>query len=321
MNFLFLLVVLATPKFYFTDGVTAVVGKKVILASDIKLKLQPHVTKICKQPSSGQRSKILDNFWKGALENEIGQVLLEVEGQKHNIYIGTTAINRTIRAVLKQNKLNSLAELKKKLAAKSHPYLLWRKELRRHLLKRQLISDLVSSRVSVDEEAVKSYYLQKLREGNAEKRVTFQELFIPTKSVTPKIIKEILAEINKKTDFKLIFNKYSPGKSSKMNKVDITPGTYSPQIDRILFPKNMKDAKVNVVHGPLKSEEGVFFIKIIERKESGYLSYAKVKIRLKRELVRKKLQKKERDWIKNLRAKYLVDIHISQPPTDYLCSP
>jgi len=307
------------PSTKYLDGVTAVVGKKVILASDIKLKLSPHVRNICAITSAPQRNKTLDDLWKGALEDEIGQVLLEVEAQKHNIYIGNTEINATVRAVLKQNNFSSVSQLQEKLAEKNYPYLLWRKDLKRHLLRRQLLADLVQSKVNVDEEAVKSYYLQKLREGNAEESVSILVLGLPRKSATPRIIADITAAIKAKAEFQTIISKWGKGIPGNGKHVDVTPGTYAPQVDRSLFPKNGKALGAGSVLGPVTTSEKVFFIKIIDRKESGYLSYEKVKKRLKNELLQKKIQKKTEEWIKSLRSNYLVDIKLTTPPKGFFC--
>ncbi|MBU1536468.1 hypothetical protein KKF84_14165 [Myxococcota bacterium] len=306
-----------SPKKYL-DGITAVVGKKVVLASDIRLKLSPHLKNICNIPAGAQRTKTLEDLWKGALEDEIGQVLLEVEAQKHNIYIGTTEINATIRAVLKQNNFKALSQLKEKLAEKNYPYLLWRKDLRRHLLRRQLLADLVQSKVNVDEEAVKSYYLQKLREGNAEESVSILVLSLPKKTTSAKTVESIANAIKAKADFSAILKKWSPVKGDGKH-IDVTPGTYAPQVDRALFPKSGKAPVAGMVLGPVVTAEKVFFIKILERKESGYLSYKKVRKRLKNELLQKKVQKKTEEWIKSLRSSYLVDIKLTAPPEGYFC--
>lgn len=310
----------APQKVRYLDGIAALVGKRVILSSEIKLKLTPQLKSICGHPNPAARKRAIEGLWKGAIEDEIGHVLMEVEAEKHNIYIGSTQINATIELVMKNNSYTSLSQLKAALAQKHYPYLLWRKDLRRHLLRRQLLADLVRSKINVDEAAVKSYYLQKLREGDAEEKVTLLELFLPNKSATPKRLNTITAALKKGTDLTFVGKRYAPGKAI-VQREGITPGTYAPQVDRILFPKSAKAkrAPLGSVHGPIKTAEGYFFVKILSRIESGYLAFEKVKEKLKRELMNRKILKKTEEWIKTLRSKYLVDVRSTVPPPGYLC--
>ncbi|MBU1219938.1 peptidyl-prolyl cis-trans isomerase [Myxococcota bacterium] len=308
---------LLSQKPVLLEGVSAVVGKKIVLVSEVTEKLTIQKTQICGIADSTQRLATFENLWKAALQDEINSVLMEIEAQNHNIYIGPEQIDRTIRMIVKQNRYDSLEQLKALLKEKNYPYLLWRKDIKRQLLVTELVSNVVTTRISVDDEAVKSFYLQKLRAVNAEEKVTLQEIFIK-----PEAYKKVKASLEKdlkdKTDFDLLIKKYGVRfKSTDGLRTDTTPGTYPPAIDRVLFGK--KPAKKNEIIGPFVTEDGVLVLRIMERTESGFEKFEVVKDKLKKELEARMRQKKMAEWVKSLRTKHLVDIRITAPPISLLC--
>jgi peptidyl-prolyl cis-trans isomerase SurA len=311
----------APKKPIIIEGIVAIAGNKIILVSDLKLKMAPALIKICKIPDAANRKHALNIVWKQAMETEIGQTLLEIEGKKHNIFIDSNRLNYAVQMIIKQNRVSSLAQWKQKLKSENYPYLLWRKDVKRFLLQKSLMANIIKNRVSVDDEAVKSYYLQKLREVNAEAKVSLQEIFIPSKLFNKTVLAGIQKEIKDKITFSQLVLKYSKTKSKIRSglRKNITPGTYPPSINKLLFPKTGKMLKENTIIGPVSTENGVYFIKILSSQESGYLSFNEVKNKLKKELINKKFKKKSVEWLKSLKSKYSITTHINTPPYNLFC--
>ncbi|MBN2725255.1 MAG: peptidyl-prolyl cis-trans isomerase [Deltaproteobacteria bacterium] len=315
MKYLFILMLLA-PKPVLVEGVAAVVGKKIILVSEIKEKLALQKNQICSIADKKAQKSTIDALWKSALEEEISQVLMQIEGQSHNIYIGSEQIDRAIRLILQQNKFTSVEQLKAKLAEKNYPFLLWRKDVKRHLLMTELASNLVYTKVHIDDEAVKSFYRQKVREANAEAKVKVMEIRIPSSRYI-KLKEQIKKDLSSGNDFSIIMEKYKKLGFVAAVRENVSPGYFPPVVDQLLF--KTKSLKAGSIAGPVLTEESAYIIKIIEKNESGFVSFKNVKAKLKRELTARMKRKKMNEWVKSLRTKHLVDIRISSPPVSLIC--
>ncbi len=323
MNFLFALLLVSSPaRPRIIEGVAVVVGSQIILASDISQKMQPHLPQVCQVPSREEQARLLEDLWRGAMEDEISNVLMELEAQKHNVYIDASEINATVELIISQNpNMESIADLQERLAAQNYPFLLWRKDLRRQLLRQRLMHEVVKLHVSVEEQAIRSYYQQKLREINAEEKVTVRELFIPGKEADTGTLATIDKAIAARTPFVDLVEKYSRARSVALDGMheDVVPGSYPPAVDRLLFPSSGKAPEAGVILGPVKTPAGVWYLEVLERVEAGYLPYEQVREKMKEELSARLLQQKGTEWIRALQDRYLVDRQMVKPPRNDYC--
>jgi len=315
----FLLAAPASPKVI--EGIAVVVGPQIILVSDIQQKMQPYMKEVCRMPAGPDRDKAVEDIWFEATKDEIAMVLMEVEAQKHNIYVDATELNATIEMLVKQNRMENLSQLQAKLEAQNYPYLLWRKDVRRQLLRSRLMNEVVKLSVNVEEQAIRSYYQAKLREVNAEERVSVRELFIPDREAAPATIEAIDKAIAAKSPFGELIERYSRAKSAATGglRSEITPGTYTPTVDQLLFPKTGRAPAEGVILGPVRTTSGVWYLEILERIESGYLPYDQVRAKLKEELSARILNQKGMEWLMGLQNKYLVDRQMPKPPAANYC--
>ncbi len=309
----------ATPQVL--EGVAVVVGPQIILISDVQQKMQPYMKDVCRMPAGADRDRAIEDIWHEAMKDEIAMVLMEVEAQKHNIYVDSTELNATIEMLVKQNRMASLAELQAKLEGQNYPYLLWRKDVRRQLLRSRLMNEVVKLSVNVEEQAIRSFYQQKLREVNAEEKVSVRELFIPDREATPVVLETIDAAIAKRTPFSELVERHSRARSAATGglRAEVTPGTYTPAVDQLLFPKTGKAPGEGFIVGPVRTTAGVWYLEILERIESGYLPYDQVRAKLKEELTARLLNQKGLEWLMSLQNKYLVDRQMPKPPAGTYC--
>lgn len=312
----------STPaKTYLLDGVAVVVGNQIILVSDLRMKMTPYLTQVCQMPSGPDRDRALEDIWAEAMKDEIANVLMELEAQKHNIYVDSTELDATIEMLVRQNRFQSLQQLREKLEEQNYPYLQWRKDVRRQLLRSRLLNEVVKLSVNVEEQAIRSYYQQKVREANAEERVFIRELYIPDKDATPTLLQTIANEIKKGTSFETLVKAYSRARSATTGglRTDITRGMYAPAVDQMLFPVHGKIPQEGTILGPIRTASGIWYIEVLERIESGYLPYEQVRDKLKEELTSSLLQQKGMEWLLSLKNKYLVDRQMPKPPRIYFC--
>ncbi|MGM0597100.1 MAG: SurA N-terminal domain-containing protein, partial [Myxococcota bacterium] len=204
INLLAFILLSTNPEPSYTDGIAAIVGKKIILASEVKQNIKPQLPKLCQIPEKGKQLATLNKFWEEALSAEINMILMELEAEKHNIEVGPEQVNAAVQMVIKKNNFSSLKELKQALAKKNVSYFLMRKQLKNSILRQQLLANVVHAKVNVGEEAIKSYYLDKVRKAGAEENIDFQQIFIPHNKNPKKHIKIIKKALKNKVDFKTI---------------------------------------------------------------------------------------------------------------------
>jgi peptidyl-prolyl cis-trans isomerase SurA len=314
-----LLAVPAAPKVI--EGVAVVVGPQIILVSDLQQKMQPYMKQVCQMPEGVERDRAMEDIWHEAMKDEIAMVLMEVEAQKHNIYVDSTELNATIEMLVKQNRLENLVQLQEKLEAQNYPYLLWRKDVRRQLLRSRLMNEVVKLTVNVEEQAIRSFYQQKLREVNAEERASVRELFVPDREATPALIEAIDKAIAARTPFGELVTAHSRARTASTGglRAEVVPGTYTPAVDQLLFPKTGKAPVEGAILGPVRTTAGVWYLEILERVESGYLPYDQVRAKLKEELTARLINQKGMEWLMGLQNKYLVDRQMPKPPAGTYC--
>ncbi len=303
------------------DGVAVVVGTQIILVSDMRLKMAPYLAQVCQLPPGAERDRALEDIWAEAMKDEIANVLMELEAQKHNIYVDSTELDSTIEMLVRQNRFESLQQLREKLESQNYPYLQWRKDVRRQLLRSRLLNEVVKLSVNVEEQAIRSYYQQKVREANAEERVSVRELYLPEKEASPERLRAIARALSEKTPFEQLVRAHSKARSASAGglRTDVTRGTYAPALDQVLFPPSGNAPGEGAILGPIRTASGVWFVEILERIESGYLPYEQVRDKLKEELTSSMLQQKGMEWLLGLQNKYLVDRQMAKPPAVNFC--
>lgn len=303
------------------DGVAVVVGNQIILLSDLRMKMTPYLAQACQLPAGSERDRAVESIWAEAMKDETANVLMELEAQKHNIYVDATELDAAIEMLVRQNRFQSLQQLRQKLEEQNYPYLQWRKDVRRQLLRSRLLNEVVKLSVNVEEQAIRSYYQQKVREANAEERVSVRELYIPDKEASPALLQAIVRKLQEGTSFDALAKAHSKARSAAAGglRTDVTRGTYAPAVDQNLFPAAGKAPKEGDILGPIRTASGVWFLEILERIESGYLPYEQVRDKLKEELTSSLLQQKGMEWLLGLQNKYLVDRQMLKPPRVDFC--
>jgi hypothetical protein len=76
INILAFILLSSNPAPSYTDGIAAIVGKKIILASEVKQNIKPQLPKLCNIPVKNQRLAALSKFWEQALSSEINMILI-----------------------------------------------------------------------------------------------------------------------------------------------------------------------------------------------------------------------------------------------------
>jgi parvulin-like peptidyl-prolyl isomerase len=100
-------------------------------------------------------------------------------------------------------------------------------------------------------------------------------------------------------------NHPSAAKGGDMGFVD--RGKLPPVLERIIFAK---DLKLPALVGPVATDEGIYLVRVIARRESEALPFSQVRKKIKQQLLMQRMQVRTGKWIEQLRKKTYIDIRL-----------
>lgn len=168
----------------------------------------------------------------------------------------------------------------------------------------RLINMKIRPEISIREEDIKKYYLiHKDRFENPEE-VRIGYIFIPF-SVREDIIKDIIDNLKKDTSLKEIKNRLSIDDSIRVMEDlgFVKRDSLLPELNHIVF--NMKKGEVSA---PVKTKNGTYIVKILDRRSGGYKPYERVKEEIRVRLFREKMESLYVKWLFNIKGHSFIEI-------------
>lgn len=306
----------STLKGTLFDGILVTVGDDIILLSDLQ--------RAVRVASGGQTTLEPDGQLKGGsfgvsdaerlLEQLIDQRVLGLRVRELNINVSDEELEPEIAAFLKNQNL-SQDTFMQMLKEEGETYENYRNEFRRQLETQRFVGRVIRPLVSVTEDELRNYYLQ--RSGSAERsqKVKLKSLMINTpaehtdaqKNTKSETVAKIKSEASSGTDFGTLVTKYSESPDAEK-----TGGTLPPRSPNELPPEvwnEVKDAKVNAILGPFTIGSAVFFFQYLGHDLNNLADFEKQKPQLENQLLEVKFQERLNEYLKAERGK----VKISKP--------
>ncbi len=282
--------------------------------AEMYLRQEQHLTGPALQAAIQEQSKDL-------LEKKIDELLLVQKGKDLEIKVDPEVIKR-----LGQMKLEAMKQ-DPKLADedKFEAYIRegtglsfedFKQKLSNQILISRVVSNEVSSRISVPEADMKKYYDEHQSEFMRKAQVFLAQIIISTEGKTPEQVanaekkaKEIAERARKGEKFTDLVSSYSDDPETARSGGQLPPyekGQMRADLDKLVF-----SAKKGTVLDPIKVDapiHGFLILKVEERYEEGLESFEEAKDQIQDVLARPKMEPKYREYLTKLRQEAFLQI-------------
>lgn len=252
---------------------------------------------------------------KNALRDQIDQLLLVQKGKDLNINVDPE-VTRRIAQIQLQSKISD--------TDKFHDYIReqtgmtfedFRDQMKKQALTQRVISDEISSRISVPEADLKKYYDEHQSEFVREEQVFLSQILISTEGKTPeqaaaaqKKAADLVARAKKGEKFSDLARDNSDDTATARDGGQLPPYKRS---DHLLV-KDIEDMVFSMKKGgvtdPIKTPQGFLILKVDERFEAGQAGFEEVKNEVTEKLAGPKMEPKVREYLTRLREDAFLQI-------------
>lgn len=297
------------------ERIVAVVGKDIVLLSDLEERLTPIRRQLHRIPP-GQRKARLEEFRRQALGQMVDQKLLEVEARRLKISVTERDLQRAVKDVMTKNNLSE-KQLQDALKAEGKTLTHYKHQmLAPQLLRFKVINVQVRPRVSVTEDEIKSLYQKNLRALGVEPKVRARHIFVTVPAnAKPAVVAErkklalaLLAQLKKGADFAKLAKEKSQDSVTRADGGDLgyfSRGTLPSAIEDVVFT-----AKKGALLGPLRTERGFHLMQLTDRKASSARPYKEVRRQLRGQLMGEKMEKVTKSWLAEVRKRSYVEVRL-----------
>ena len=178
------------------------------------------------------------------------------------------------------------------------------------------VNDLLNQ-VDVSEQEMKDLYQRKMQDYQAHEERDAAHILIADQGsdkATQAKVEEVKKKLDAGADFGALAKQYSDDVSSAKNGGKLgyaTRGTYAPAFDKALF-----SMKKGAVKGPVKTEYGYHFIKLLDVRTQPKPTFAEIKPQLKQELAKQKAQELFAQKSSTLADKAFSSYDLQEPAKD-----
>lgn len=297
------------------DRVAAVVNNDIIALSEVEQRAAPELARANAERDPAKRGALRTEIMKGALDQLIGEKLLEYQLKDLNIEVSDQEIDLGIEDVRKQNSIEP-EQFEKLLANEGYTMVTYRQFMRKQLAKLKLINLKVRSKVKVSEEDVKAEYgrYARLESGDAEVHARHVLVQVGPKATAAEIeaakqkAQKIAEEARKPgVDFAELAKKKSEGPSAA-DGGDL--GFFRRGVMVAEFEKEAFSLPQGGVSDPVRTKFGWHVLKVEERRAIPPKPYEEVREQLREKMARGQMERLTDQYIQELRLGATVVVKI-----------
>lgn len=295
------------------DRIAAVVNGDVIALSEVQQRAAPELDALQLERDPKKRSERRQTALKRALDQLVGEKLLEAEANSMGLETTDKEIQASIDDVKRMNNSDDAA-FERMLEREGLTLAKYKDFMRKHLTRMKLINYKVRSQVKVSDEDLKAEYARFARAegGDFEVRARHILLTLPRNASSAQV-----EELQKKAQA-LSEQARRPGADfaelARRNGQDGTAseggdlgffgrGVMVPEFERAAF--TLEPGKVSA---PVRSQFGWHVIKVEERRTLPVKPFEEVKDQLRESLGRQQMEKYTEQLVQDLRQKAMVEV-------------
>jgi peptidyl-prolyl cis-trans isomerase SurA len=269
-----------------------------------------------RQGISGPRlAEALKQQQQDALRDQIDQLLLVQKGKDLNIKIEAD-VTRRMAEIQVQSKITDPDKFHAFVREQTGmSYEDYRQQMTNQLLTQRVISEEISSRISIPEPELRKYYDEHKTEYVREEEVYLSQILVSTEGKTPQQVAaaqkkaaDLVARARKGEKFSDLARDNSDDVATAKDGGNLPPYKRSDH----LMVKEIEDLvfqqKKGYVSDPIKTPLGLLILRVDERFEPGQASFEEVKEQVTQAVAGPRMQPKVREYLTRLRQDAFLEI-------------
>jgi peptidyl-prolyl cis-trans isomerase SurA len=293
------------------ERIVAIVGDHAILLSDLRDRARPFLVRIYQETTPGaQRNAAISQVYREVLDRMIDEQVEERAATHAKITVTQAEVDAALERIAGQNGL-SVEELVSEASRSGMSESDYRKEIRRQVLDAKLMNLRLQGRIRVTEDDLRAEYREAVAEER--KRLEFRVAWVhipPGKSAEAQrdLATRVVQEARSGADFAELARTYSSDARTRRNGgllPSMRPGMLVPEVDRAVL-----GLEVGEVSAPIRVDEQLVVVKLIERDESTLPPFEEARTELENRVYLRKMDLVRQRWLAGLRRQAHVVIRL-----------
>ena len=310
-------VVSARPQAQVVEEIVAIVNNDIITLSDVReeyqVQLQGLRAQNLPQEQYDQAYKALRD---GLLEKMIVDLLLLQKSRELDLNV-SEQLKGNLEKIKQENNFTSDEDLRRAVESQGIPYAQWLQQYEDEMRKQGVIYMEVDRAIVLDEAEVVKYYKSHPEEFTVAAEFTLRAVYLTTAGRSPDELAALKQEVESKiaagASFEDVAAEMSdpPVKELKGDLGTIKKG----ELDKTLEAA-VGELKVGEVSPWVEALNGLYLIKLEDKKESHLLPFDEAKGQVQDKLFAEKRQKKSEEYLAELKARSYIKI-LRPNPLEY----
>ena len=298
------------------ERVIAIVNDAIVLASELDARMVPVRNEANQIADPKERERRLAKLSSQILDEMINEELIVQAAEAAKVEVEATEVQAALDDIKQQNNLDD-AGLAQVLAAQGYTLANYKQELRRQLLRLRAQNQLVGPKVQITDEDVRARYDQMQRRSESVTAVSLSHILfkLPEHPTEQQLgdakakAASAMARVKNGEDFAKVAGEVSEDDGTKA--IGGALGWFqrgsmaNPEWEPIVFAMEKAD-----IRGPISGPQGLHVFMVSDVKKSELKPFAEMKEQLTRDLRRREMEKKNQEWLEELRKKAYIDIKL-----------
>lgn len=299
------------------DRVAAVVNNDAVTLSEVQQRAAPMLARIDEEPEGPQRDADTQDALRRALDDLIGEKLMDAELKDMNVEVTDQEVDLAIQDVRKQNHITDDAAFATALKGQGFTPDTYKAFMRKQLAKVKLLNIKVKSKIKISDEDVKAEYARMAHAQGQDLEIHARHIIVlcPANAPTAEVERthqkalQIMALAQKPgADFAALAKQYSEGSgaSSGGDLGWFARGTLAAPFENAAFA-----LKKGQVSQPVRTQYGWHVIQLLDTRHAAPRPFKDVEEQLRSKLYREKVEKQTTAYIDGLRHEASVEVKIA----------
>jgi len=247
------------------------------------------------------------------LQEAIDELLVIQRADELGVEIRSEYIESVIEEIKQENNLESDEQLRAQLRQEGMSLSDLRRNIKRSILRRQVLSyDLEAKTTVSEEEIVSEYEAKRATEYSRPPTVRLQEIVVGGEGGR-ELAEELIARARAGEDFAALARAYSTGPSREAggDLGRLERGDLNPAIETVAF-----SLEVGAISDPIELGEEIRVLRVAERTEASVVSYEEVKDEIRDRLAGERRGAAYTSYVEGLRENAVINIRVREVPLE-----
>jgi Parvulin-like peptidyl-prolyl isomerase len=282
------------------DGLVAQVNGKAITKYELDERMLPIYEQTRGRQLTTDEITQLSTLRKQILDQMVDDILIQEEAERYKLKVTDAEVNEQIKQFMVKRKLSE-DEFKRQLGMLHMTRADFERNMRRDMIKHQLIGGMVSSKVVVTDSEVEQAYNERKAQYSKDSMVQLSIILVPANMSAEDLKSQIESG---KITFAEAANKYSqgPGVGSGGDLGYIAWKDLAPA-----WNKALSGLKPGQITSPVQVQDFAALLQVVNLKDGEELPLDAVREQISQSLFDAKFEKVFQDYMQKLRTKAVID--------------